>query len=257
MELGAVCQSSRDRRCLWRRPAGIGSAFGDIGKFGHEVLRGLAHGFSNGGISELTGGSFLQGFASGALGSLAGSGFQAWGGDFAKSAVGTVGFSAVAGGIGAELTGGEFWKGAVIGATVAGLNHVVERNQANYFEKKHGVIRDSDRNVIEINGTRVIGSSLTSEGSAFTAPGIGIIVHPSAQKDIQLLMHEYGHILQLKLVGYEKYYTVIAPSSVKSFMSNFAQHFSYWSEVNANMLAFKHFEGGGTYKWNFKRYPVK
>lgn len=109
--------------------AGIGAGFGDIGKFGHELLRGLAHGFSNGGISELTGGSFLQGFASGALGSLAGSGFQAWGGDFAKSAVGTIGYSAVAGGVGAELTGGDFWRGAVIGATVAGLNHVQETAQ--------------------------------------------------------------------------------------------------------------------------------
>ncbi len=58
------------------------------------------------------------------MGSLAGSGFQELGGNFTKSAAGTIGFSAVAGGVGAELTGGEFWKGATTGAIVAGLNHV-------------------------------------------------------------------------------------------------------------------------------------
>lgn len=30
----------------------------------------------------------------------------------------------MAGGVGAELTGGEFWKGATTGAIVAGLNHL-------------------------------------------------------------------------------------------------------------------------------------
>lgn len=116
--------------------AGIGAGFENIGKFGHEVLRGLAHGFANGGISELSGGSFLQGFASGALGSLAGSGFQAWAPNVANTGIGTIGFSAVAGGIGAELTGGEFWKGAVIGATVAGLNHSLHAIETRIQQQK-------------------------------------------------------------------------------------------------------------------------
>jgi len=106
--------------------AGIGAAFGNVAKFGHEVLRGLAHGVAQGGISELSGGNFLTGFASGGLGSVAGSGWQAWGGKFASSGVGMVAFSAVSGGIGAELTGGNFWQGAGVGAIVAGLNHLPE-----------------------------------------------------------------------------------------------------------------------------------
>jgi hypothetical protein len=106
--------------------AGVGSAFGEVGKFAHEVARGLSHGFVNGTISSVTGGDFMQGFASGALGSLAGSGFQALAGDFAKSAVGTIGFSAVSGGVGAELTGGDFWRGAATGATIGLLNHMQE-----------------------------------------------------------------------------------------------------------------------------------
>lgn len=39
--------------------------------------------------------------------------------------MGTIGFSAVAGGVGAELTGSAFWKGATKGAIVAGLNYMV------------------------------------------------------------------------------------------------------------------------------------
>jgi hypothetical protein len=104
--------------------AGIGTGFGDIGKFGHEALRGLAHGVAQGGISELSGGNFFVGFASGSLGSLAGSGWQAIGGDFAKTGISMIAFSAVSGGIGAELTGGNFWTGASTGAIIAGLNHL-------------------------------------------------------------------------------------------------------------------------------------
>ncbi len=107
--------------------AGIGQGFGDIGKFGHELLRAGAHGVSGGLTNLAFGGDFLEGFTSAALGSLAGSGFQAWGGNFAKSAVGTISFSSVAGGVGAELTGGDFWRGAATGAIVAGLNHVAHR----------------------------------------------------------------------------------------------------------------------------------
>lgn len=103
---------------------GIGEQFGSIGKFGHELLRGAAHGLAQGGISELSGGKFLTGFATGALSSVAGSAWGAWGGDFADSAVGMLAFSAVSGGITAELTGGDFWRGASTGAIIAGLNHL-------------------------------------------------------------------------------------------------------------------------------------
>ena len=51
-------------------------------------------------------------------------------GDFANSTVGTVAFGALSGGIGAELSGGNFWEGAVIGGIVAGLNHAMHSEQA-------------------------------------------------------------------------------------------------------------------------------
>ena len=62
----------------------------------------------------------MQGFASGALGSLAGSGFQELGGNFAKSAAGTIGFSAVAGGVGAALTAAGLKAASVAGGALAG-----------------------------------------------------------------------------------------------------------------------------------------
>ncbi|OWP83591.1 hypothetical protein BWK59_09670, partial [Flavobacterium davisii] len=47
----------------------------------------------------------------GAFGSLGASAFGAIGGDFAKSTVGTITFGAISGGVGAELSGGNFWQG--------------------------------------------------------------------------------------------------------------------------------------------------
>lgn len=57
-------------------------------------------------------------------------GGQAWGavgGTFAQSTAGIVGFGALAGGVGSALSGGNFWQGAVIGGTVAGLNSAMHK----------------------------------------------------------------------------------------------------------------------------------
>ena len=55
---------------------------------------------------------------------MAGSAFQIYGGNFADSHFGTYIFSGAAGGIAAELTGGNFLQGAAIGLMTAGLNHL-------------------------------------------------------------------------------------------------------------------------------------
>ncbi len=72
----------------------------------------------------MQGGNFVSGAFSGMFGSLGASGFGAVAGDFAKTAEGIVLSGAVLGGVGSELTGGNFWQGALIGGVVAGLNHV-------------------------------------------------------------------------------------------------------------------------------------
>ncbi|MFC2559807.1 MAG: hypothetical protein ACFNVU_09880 [Haemophilus seminalis] len=48
-------------------------------------------------------------------------------GEAVNSVVGTIVFRAISGGVGAELTGGNFWQGALIGGFVSGLNHVAHQ----------------------------------------------------------------------------------------------------------------------------------
>jgi YD repeat-containing protein len=85
---------------------------------------------AQGALSLMQGGNFWSGAAAGFLGHL---GAEAWGasmkglgyGQFAGSTGGIVTFGALSGGIGAELTGGNFWQGAVTGGIVSGLNHAM------------------------------------------------------------------------------------------------------------------------------------
>ncbi len=106
--------------------AGVGQMFGPIGNmgFGGEIARAYTHGFAQGMISETFGGDFISGFAAGGLGSLGGSAFMMYGGRFASSTIGNYAFSGLAGGVGAELSGANFWEGAAIGLMTAGLNHL-------------------------------------------------------------------------------------------------------------------------------------
>lgn len=83
-------------------------------------------------MAVVQGDSFLSAAAGGFFGSL---GAKAWGGamknlgyeKFAQSTIGTVAFGALSGGVGAELSGGNFWQGAVTGGIVAGLNHEMHK----------------------------------------------------------------------------------------------------------------------------------
>lgn len=102
-----------------------------IGGFGLAIVQAGTHAVSQGVMSLMQGGSFEQAFWSGALGSLGASAFGAVAGKAASSTVRTIAFGAVSGGIGAELSGGNFWQGAVIGGIVAGLNHTMHNIQPN------------------------------------------------------------------------------------------------------------------------------
>jgi hypothetical protein len=57
-----------------------------------------------------------------------------YGGSFAKSPVGTYAFSGIAGGVGAELTDGNFFQGAAIGLMNAGLNHLAQGLQHRFTD---------------------------------------------------------------------------------------------------------------------------
>lgn len=115
---------------------GIGSACSTIGNFFVRAgVQAVAHGTFQGGMTAISGGKFWSGFAAGALSSIAasawsGGGTGEWqgiGGKLADSGAGMIAFGTVAGGVGAQLTGGNFWQGAATGLVVSGLNHAMHQ----------------------------------------------------------------------------------------------------------------------------------
>ena len=98
---------------------GVGAAFGATGSFGHELGRGIAHGFSSGIQSELQGGSFGQGFLSGGISSGIGSALNGQG------AGAQIFGGGVGGGIGSAISGGNFFDGFTQGVAVGAFNHAL------------------------------------------------------------------------------------------------------------------------------------
>ena len=141
---------------------GIGSAAGTISNyFIRAGVSAVAHGTFQGGMTAISGGKFWSGFASGALSSVAASAWSGGGstssyhgaGSFAESGVGMISFGTVAGGVGAQLTGGNFWQGAVTGLVVSGLNHYAHETQGENpnRERAKGIVnRYKHGNIDEI-----------------------------------------------------------------------------------------------------------
>lgn len=112
---------------------GIGEVFkAAAANFGNALLQAGAHGVSQSVLGLVQGQDFLGAFAGGFAGSLGAYGWgKAMGGlgleQFSGSTYGTVTFGAISGGVGAELSGGNFWRGAMAGGIVAGLNHTLHK----------------------------------------------------------------------------------------------------------------------------------
>jgi RHS repeat-associated protein len=114
---------------------GIGSAAGNLFSnfYSQAAFQAAAHGTFQGGMTAISGGKFWSGSAAGAISSIASSAFSwdgngtseglGWGSSVRDSGAGMIAFGTVSGGVGAELTGGNFWQGAVTGLVVSGLNH--------------------------------------------------------------------------------------------------------------------------------------
>lgn len=118
---------------------GIGTAA--LGLFTNYIsqaaFQAAAHGLIQGAMTSANGGKFWSGFAAGAVSSIVASawGYDSngaakglgWGDSVRGSDVGMVAFSTVSGGASAELTGGNFWQGAISGLTVSLLNHTAHK----------------------------------------------------------------------------------------------------------------------------------
>jgi len=94
--------------------------------------------------------------------------------------------------------------------------------------------------------------------AAIAIPGIGIFIHPKDAKNISLLRHEFGHILQAKKWGKLFFYRFIATESINSVRrSNKDSSFNHqhtWTEWTANRLSYHFFKRPDD--WDMKSYPI-
>jgi RHS repeat-associated protein len=125
-----------------------------IGGFGLTMVQAGTHAISQGVMSLVqSGGSgFLSGAISGFLGHM---GAEAWGAtmkgigmaQFSQNTAGMVTFGALSGGIGSELSGGNFWQGAVTGGIVAGLNSAMHKIEDGPGKKKAKSNSSEDKSI--------------------------------------------------------------------------------------------------------------
>ena len=106
---------------------GIGAAFGNTGKLGHELLRAGAHGLASGVISALDGGNFASTFVSSAAASGIGSFAQSVNMDPILMIASTTSM----GGVVAWATGGDFLQGAMQGMNIGLFNHALHDGDSN------------------------------------------------------------------------------------------------------------------------------
>ncbi len=93
---------------------------------------------------------------------------------------------------------------------------------------------------------------------AFAFPGVGIFVNNKLTGNKNLLMHEFGHILQYRNYGFFCFWLKIAPVSVFSALisrvNSDHQHKFTGVEIEANVLAYNYF--GQPADWNFHQFPI-
>ena len=67
-----------------------------------------------------------------------------------------------------------------------------------------------------------------------TVPGVGIFVGPGGINDVDLLKHEFGHILQARKWGAGVFYGDVAPASLRyaklcKYVDPYYSHLDYMS----------------------------
>lgn len=115
--------------------------------------------------------------------------------------------------------------------------------------------------MVKFEKIKVFGSTFGAlkNRAAITIPGVGIFVHPKDKGNLDLLRHEFGHILQRRKYGFFFFFFKIAIISLKSARKankNISyNHMHCWTEWTANNLAYQYFNCPDN--WNFKAYPIE
>lgn len=94
--------------------------------------------------------------------------------------------------------------------------------------------------------------------AAIALPGIGIFISPKDVKNLHLLRHEFGHILQAKKWGKVFFYRYIARESLMSARRAGHDpafiHQHTWTEWTANRMAYYFFKRPDD--WDMKSFPI-
>lgn len=94
-------------------------------------------------------------------------------------------------------------------------------------------------------------------GAAVTIPGLGIFVGRGNENDLDLIRHEFGHILQFRKWGFRFFWRYIAVDSLKSAKKSTSNqlHMQTWTEWSANRLAYDYFQKPED--WDLVHFPIK
>lgn len=199
------------------------------------------------------------------------------------------------GGVNAALSGQDIgrgiWQGAAIGGAIGGTFAGIEARKAgvsfftgkgrfdlsngfgaynlpddidlkNVYRKYKGTWNGT--NIFESKSLGTYNASKSLRSGGMTLPGRGIYVGKgvySRNYDLQLLMHEFGHIFQARAMGNNYFYTKIAPSSLisatKATYGSYT-HSHHWTEIWANHLAYDYFirSWSNPFNWNTRRFPL-
>ena len=161
---------------------GIGSAFGGVGSFGHELLRAGSHGFATGAINALNGDSFGRGFLTGSLSSGIGSFAQGVHMDTELMLASTTAL----GGLASWAAGGDFLSGAMQGLIIGIMNHK-QHDPTDEIEKRKMLYRhkyktDSNARKKAIADIEKDGKLSFKEAFYWYQYGDGSTIHVDASK---------------------------------------------------------------------------
>lgn len=179
-----------------------------------------------------------------------------------------------------EKGGHDALYGAAFGGITGGISGGIDAltKDVNFFTGKanfdisdgvgaHNVPKDlrllKAKYVGDFEGVNMYESAKLGSGygsGGVTLPGQGIIVGKhtySRAYDMGLVKHEFGHILQSRVVGYKSFYSVIGKKSIISAARhgrNGHNHNLFWTETWANKLSYEYFGSSST--WDLTRFPI-
>jgi len=163
--------------------------------------------------------------------------------------------------------------GGIIGGVVGGISASTKgvnvftgegrfdlSNGVGAHDVPYGTETVSGRYVGKFEGVNMYESSQLGSGvnsGGITLPGRGIVVGEYAYSrglSMDLVHHEFGHILQARIWGNKTFYSVIGSESLSS--ATFTNtHNTYWTETYANYLSSQYFGSG--YYANPVRFPIE